>query len=114
MTIVHAQAVRVVGRRASQYQVQLGVSTLPQVLEGCGGLVNILPRYNRDACWIEPLCSPAFVTHEACADDRNSPIAITFENTTVLQNYDRPTVSCTASQYPTPDLRKQVKRARTV
>ena len=66
---------------------------LPQVFEGCRGLVYILPGHNRDVCWIESLCSPALITHEASTNERYSAIAVTFEDTTLLQNHVEPAVA---------------------
>ena len=51
--------------------------------------MNILPGHNRDVCWIQSLCSPAFITHKASTNDRYSAIAIAFEDTTVLQIHVR-------------------------
>lgn len=55
--------------------------------------MNILPGHNWDVCWVEPLCAPAFVTHEASADKGYSAVTITCSDATLLKQHGRQAVN---------------------
>ena len=52
--------------------------------------MNVLPGHYRDICWVEPLCAPALVTHEASADQRYSAITITCSHAALLKQRKNP------------------------